>query len=177
MRLRVDSAGSSGTLRLYPGNLTTSYIDYGNTANTWTIVSPSFAVTTTSGQLFTSNSVGSMAIYNGTVTAGSTSAGNSSLNTAGSFAVKYTATAVDLTLSASHSFVNVTATGKTITLPTATTCQGRIYTIKLTASGSGTVATTSSQTIDGSTTYSLSAQYKYVTVISDGSNWLITANN
>jgi hypothetical protein len=67
----------------------------------------------------------------------------------------------------------------TVTLPTAASITGRMYTIKRTNSGANavTVGTTSSQTIDGSTTYSLSAQYKYVTVISDGSNWLIIANN
>ena len=54
---------------------------------------------------------------------------------------------------------------------------GKQYTIKLTASGSCTVGTTSSQTIDGSTTYSLAAQYAYVTVMSDGSNWQVTGNN
>ena len=40
-----------------------------------------------------------------------------------------------------------------------------------------TVATTSSQTIDGAITYELSAQYKYVKVVSDGANWLIIGNN
>jgi hypothetical protein len=89
----------------------------------------------------------------------------------------YTATGVDLTLSASHSVVALTATGLTATLPTAVGITGRTYTIKLTASGTGTVATTSSQTIDGSTTYSLILQYKYVTVQSDGANWNIIGNN
>jgi hypothetical protein len=39
------------------------------------------------------------------------------------------------------------------------------------------VGTTSSQTIDGAASVSLTAQYQYVTVVSDGSNWLIIANN
>lgn len=107
---------------------------------------------------------------------GSTSA-TSTLQVGGSFATQYTGTATGITLGASNQIVNVTATGQTITLPTAAGITGRAYTIKLTASGTGTVATTSSQTIDGSTTYSLSAQYKYVTVVSDGANWIITANN
>jgi len=107
---------------------------------------------------------------------GSSSTPTSMLQTT-SLATAYTATATSITLSASHYTVNVTATGQTITLPTAASITGRIYTIKLTASGTGTVATTSSQTIDGSTTYSLSAQYKYVTVQSDGANWIIIANN
>jgi hypothetical protein len=85
-------------------------------------------------------------------------------------AVSYTATATDRT-------IEVTATGTTQTLPTAVGIAGKGYIIKLTASGSATVATTSSQTIDGSTTYSLSAQYKYVFVQSNGANWIIIGNN
>jgi hypothetical protein len=90
---------------------------------------------------------------------------------------RVTATATSLTADANHNTIVVTATGQTITLPTAVGRLGRIYTVKLSASGTGTVATTSSQTIDGSTTYSLSAQYKYVTVQSDNANWHIIANN
>ena len=94
-----------------------------------------------------------------------------------SFALAYRSTATGITLDDSYGSVEVTATGQTITLPTAVGITGRIYTIKLTASGTGTVATTSSQNIDGSTTYSLSAQYKYVTVQSNGTGWIIIANN
>lgn len=101
---------------------------------------------------------------------------NSALQTT-SFATAYTATAANLTLTIAHNVVEVTSTGRTITLPTAVGITGRIYTVKLTVSGTGTVATTSSQTIDGSTTYPLSAQYKYVTIQSNGSTWNIIGNN
>jgi hypothetical protein len=101
----------------------------------------------------------------------------SNLDVRGSVAFNYTTTAVDYTALFTDNLIEVTATGKTITLPTAVGCQGREYIIKLTASGSGTVATTSSQNIDASTTYSLSAQYKYVSVKSNNANWLIVANN
>lgn len=107
---------------------------------------------------------------------GGTTTATSALHTT-SFATAYTATATSLGLSGAHHTVNITATGQTITLPTAVGITGRQYTIKLTASGTGTVATTSSQTIDGVTTYTLSAQYKYVTITSDGANWIITGNN
>jgi len=40
-----------------------------------------------------------------------------------------------------------------------------------------TIATTSSQTIDGNTTVLLSFQYAYVTVVSDNANWQIIANS
>jgi hypothetical protein len=86
----------------------------------------------------------------------------------------YTATATDEYISA-----DATSAAFQITLPTAVSKTGQTYTIKRINSGANavTVGTTSSQTIDGSTTYSLSAQYKYVSVISNGSNWLIIANN
>lgn len=87
-----------------------------------------------------------------------------------------TTTAVNLTLSPTiHDVVLVTADGKTITLPTAVGISGKVYTIKQTASFSSgtTVATTSSQTIDGNTTRTIGAQYSAITVISDGANWQI----
>lgn len=94
-----------------------------------------------------------------------------------SFATGYVSKAANYTLTINDETVEVTASSVTITLPTAIGITGREYTIKLTANTTSTVATTSSQTIDGSTTYSLSAQYKYVRVKSNGSNWIIIANN
>lgn len=86
----------------------------------------------------------------------------------------YGVAAIDQTI-----LCNGTGGAFTATLPTAVGKQGKRYTIKRTNSGSNavTVGTTSSQTIDGSTTYSLSAQWKYVVVESDGSNWEIVGNN
>lgn len=89
----------------------------------------------------------------------------------------YVAKSGNYTLTATDYGIELTATGLTATLPTAVSVPGRTYVIKLTASGTGTVATTSSQTIDGSITYSLSAQYKYVSVQSNGANWIIIGNN
>lgn len=102
---------------------------------------------------------------------------NSTLQANGSFAHAYTSTAVDYTATANDCVIEVTATGKTITLPTAVGITGRKYVIKLTASGSSTIATASSQNIDASTTYSLSAQYKYVEVVSNNVGWIIVASN
>jgi hypothetical protein len=61
----------------------------------------------------------------------------------------------------------------TITLPDATLTPSAMHTIKKTdATGTNiTVATTSSQTIDGGTTAVLKVQYASITVVSDGSNW------
>lgn len=103
--------------------------------------------------------------------------GTSTLTLAGSFAPAYIGKATSYTATISDHTIEVTATGQTITLPTAVGISGREYTVKLTASGTGTVATTSSQTIDGSTTFPLTAQYKYVTIQSNNANWIIIANN
>lgn len=64
----------------------------------------------------------------------------------------------------------------TITLPTAVSAAGKVYHIKKMNSGGSTdvtVATTSSQTIDGATTQVLRTQYTTLSVVSDGANWLI----
>ena len=104
-------------------------------------------------------------------------AATSQLQVNGSFGVAYVTKGVSYTLTSADNTVEVTASGTTQTLPTAVGITGREYTVKLTASGSATVATTSSQTIDGASTYSLSSQYSWVTVKSNGSNWVVTANS
>lgn len=83
----------------------------------------------------------------------------------------------DYTANDNDSLIRINGTTKTVTLPSSIGRAGKTFTIKLVANSTGTVGTTSSQTIDASTTYSLSAQYKYVTVKSDGANWSIVANN
>lgn len=60
----------------------------------------------------------------------------------------------------------------TLILPTAVTRSGKVYVLKNSGSGIITVATTSSQTIDGQTSGLLS-QYDSLTVQSNGSNWII----
>ena len=61
----------------------------------------------------------------------------------------------------------------TVTLPTAVGVTGKLYDVKNIGTGVITVATTSSQTIDGGTTATLRVQYESITVISNGSNWEI----
>lgn len=63
----------------------------------------------------------------------------------------------------------------TLTLPSAVGLTGRQFLIKRTDQTLGTllnIATTSSQTINGSTTTTLATQYEELLVISDGSNWI-----
>lgn len=82
----------------------------------------------------------------------------------------YTAAAIDY-------MIDCTANTFQVTLPTAVGIAGKIYIIKNSASGTTvTIGTTSSQTIDGSTTKLLNAQYAAYTVMSDGANWKIISS-
>jgi len=86
----------------------------------------------------------------------------------------YTITTADSTISADG-----TSAAFNVTLPTAVGNTGREFVIKKIDSSINviTVNTTSSQTIDGSTTYALNSQWKYVRVQSNGTNWIIIGNN
>lgn len=61
----------------------------------------------------------------------------------------------------------------TVTLPNAIGIPGRIYNIKNISTGIVTVATTSSQTIDGSTTRLIKIMNESITVQSNNENWLV----
>lgn len=93
----------------------------------------------------------------------------------------YTSSSVSITAAWTWETIDMDATGgtRTLTLPSAVGVPSFRFTVrKKDSSGNAvTVATTSSQTINGSTTYALATQYKYVTVESDGSNWMVVANN
>ncbi|HZF63800.1 MAG TPA: tail fiber domain-containing protein [Chitinophagaceae bacterium] len=66
----------------------------------------------------------------------------------------------------------------TVTLPTAVGINGRMYFIKNASTNNSqlTVATTSSQTIDGSTSHVLTTQYQTLIVASNGLNWNILSS-
>lgn len=68
---------------------------------------------------------------------------------------------------------DTTSAAFTVTLPTAVGVSGKAYIIKNVGTKVLSLATTSAQTIDGATTYGLRLQYTSVTIVSDGSNWLI----
>lgn len=74
--------------------------------------------------------------------------------------------------------VDATSGVKTITLPDAANMTGEeFFVVKTDAFNNVTVATTGGQTINGAATFVLAAQYKRVTVQSDGTNWMITQSN
>jgi hypothetical protein len=122
---------------------------------------------------------------NGMIIPGSVGIGtptpNSKLHVAGaiSTAIAHKTAAYTLTDTDSIVTCDASAGAFTILLPSAVGIAGRMYTIKKVDSSSNavTVAPPSGQTIDGAARYVLSARWKYVTVVSNGSNWLIIANN
>ena len=63
----------------------------------------------------------------------------------------------------------------TITLPAAASHTGRVYHIKkLGTTASVVVDGNASETIDGGTTATLTAQFESISIVCDGSNWHIT---
>lgn len=83
------------------------------------------------------------------------------------------------TLTSTDDLITADCTGGTftVTLPTAVSASGKSYTIiRIDASGNSvTIATTSSQTINGAAPGSLSAQYQVLVVTSNGANWISTS--
>ena len=73
-------------------------------------------------------------------------------------------------------FTNL-STGRTLTLPTAQAVAGRMVIVKekdgYASSNNITIATEGSETIDGSSTATLSTNKGTIRLTSDGTNWLI----
>jgi hypothetical protein len=73
--------------------------------------------------------------------------------------------------------VNTSTNAITITLPTAVSKGGLVYTIKDDTGNAGTknitVTTTSGQNIDGSGSVTISTNYGCLRVISNGANWRV----
>lgn len=86
----------------------------------------------------------------------------------------YVAKTATYTITNSDHTVNCTANSFTVTLPTAVGIVGRQYIIKNSGTGIITINTTSSQTIDGQASGSLTLNNPdALTVMSDGANWII----
>lgn len=88
-----------------------------------------------------------------------------------------TGVSADTTLDNTHFTVKVDASGanRTITLPAAATCSGRIYNIKKidSSANSVTIDGNGAETIDGAATKSTTTQYAGWQIQSDSSNWII----
>lgn len=112
-------------------------------------------------------------VFVGKTSIGSTTTANSNLQVTGSASFNYVAKTANYTLDATDHTVDCTANSFTLTLPTASGITGRIYRLHNSGTGTITVATTSSQTIDGAASGTITInQYETVTVQSTGSNWI-----
>ena len=85
----------------------------------------------------------------------------------------YVAVSGTYAILSSDYFIEATSGTFTATLPTAVGRAGQEYTIKNSGTGIVTIATTSSQTIDGQLTNLLAVQYQSITVVSNGANWFV----
>lgn len=102
-----------------------------------------------------------------------TSAPNSSLHVAGSVATGWRAISVaDSFTSTDFTIESSGAAAYNVTLPTAVGITGRIYVLKNVSGGIRTLATTSSQTIDGALTREVTATNN-IMIQSNGTNWII----
>jgi hypothetical protein len=112
----------------------------------------------------------------GKVGIGTTSPG-SKLEINGSVGVKVVGPKTSAYTAADETVILADATSAsfTITLPAAVGCPGRIYYIKKVNSGNTvTIGRTGSNTIDGATSQSLSTQWSFYQLVSDGSSqWYI----
>lgn len=109
-----------------------------------------------------------------------TTSPNSTLDVRGSFSTPLTSFSSNLTAGASDNMLLFTGTsGATLTLPTAAGIAGREYWIKNVSSNGSVlaIATTSSQTIDGQSSWSLAQTNKVVRLISNGANWYAAAES
>jgi hypothetical protein len=88
--------------------------------------------------------------------------------------VKYPVSSITTgtTLDATHFMVLASGT-ISITLPTAVGIVGRIYNIKNVGTGIITILTTSSQSIDGNTSLTITTKYSSLQIIADGTGWNI----
>lgn len=105
---------------------------------------------------------------------------NSTLDVRGSVSNAYRAFATSTTAATTDNMLVFTGTAvATLTLPNATTCQGRYYWVKNTSSNSSTltIATTAAQTIDGLATWTLTQTNKTLRLFSNGANWLIATES
>lgn len=101
-----------------------------------------------------------------------TSGATSTNHFTGSVAYSYVAKTASYSITSTDFLVDCTTGTFTVTLPTAVGCQGRVYVVINSGSGTITVNTTSSQTINGNTSITINL-YTCVWVMSNGSNWII----
>lgn len=157
------NATTAGSLGIANGGTTGATIKLQNLGAT---TAYNFNLPTTvgsSGQVLTSQAGGSNSMTWSTIAAGN-------------FAVTSQSTTYPILTTDGMILCDASGAAFTVTLPTAVGVAGKQYIIKKTDTtyNAVTIATTSSQTIDGVTTRLLSTQKEEFTLTSDGTNWQIT---
>jgi hypothetical protein len=168
-----SSANNSGVM----GNADDAYLySAGNnlvigTANSGTaVIFLTGGTAEASNERFRITGTGSVGVNNSTP--------NSTFFVRGSFATTNVTRSVGATLSATDfSTVCNNITGAvTMTLPTAAGIAGRVYILKKTSAAGNNVTVAGyngTETIDGATTYTITNQYSYLMIQSNGTNWYI----
>jgi len=166
-RMTINSAGNVGIGVTSPN--ANAILDVTSTTKAFmpprmTTAQKNSVATPTAGMVVYDTDMKGISFYNGTAW---TTTNNKNVATK---TANYTALQSDDVL-----LGDATSGAITITLPTAVGNTGEVFHIKKIDSSVNavTIATTSSQTIDGVTTQSIGVQYKNITVVSDGSNWSI----
>lgn len=166
--ITIGSDGTSGTLNFYQENGLTDYnvsiSPSATMSSDLNLILPSSQGTTNS--LITNNGSGQLSFISP-----EDLTQNLRLNVASTGSSDYNAGANDGLIIANNSSTI------TINLPTAGDVEGKILHVKKVsatgASNNVTVDPNLSETIDGSSSYTLDQQYESISIISDGSNWLI----
>ena len=107
-----------------------------------------------------------------TVNAGATALELQTPAASGGYSVTSVAASYTETATSGEKLVKVTASGQTVTLPTAVGNTAKL-TYKLMVAGTLTIDGAGTETIDGGLTAVLLSQYEAVTVFSDNANWQV----
>lgn len=126
----------------------------------------------TTGQLLRSSGTGAAPTWSSSISL-------PSLETTGDFKASFASTTSNITLDATHYtiLVDASSAARTVTLPSALSANRRIYVIKKFDNVNNvTIDADGAETIDRSTTQTLSIQYASITIQSDGTEWWILSN-
>ncbi|MEO5368113.1 MAG: fibronectin type III domain-containing protein, partial [Magnetococcus sp. WYHC-3] len=166
-----------------PGNGTSGQVlsSLGNGSFAWADASSGGGnVTVTAGSGLSGGGTGSNLTLNVTVDNATLAITNDTLLvkddgvTSAKVITNVTALSSNTTLNSTHAGVLLVSGNTSITLPAAADVSGKSYTFKKTDSGT---TTTLVGVIDGTTNATMTSQYDWRTIVSDGSNWYMVAQS